>query len=171
MTPTYPRSPRGISTPETLNEARWRVTKHQVISVRVVEYQITNRETTGETYRLITTITDWQDALAPTWAAAYHHRREFEIALDEIETHQISHSRVLRWTFPHDRSRARRYRPRPVIVHPKPARYRPRKPKAPPTFPAYQIYDATQRVKTEILAYLNRKRAVRFFYGRRRVRR
>jgi hypothetical protein len=100
VTPTYPRSPRGISTPGTLNEARWRVTKHQVIIVRVVEYQITNRETTGEAYRLITTITDWQDALAPTWAAAYHHRREFEIALDEIETHQISHSRVLRWTFP-----------------------------------------------------------------------
>jgi hypothetical protein len=69
MTPTYPRSPRGINTPGTLNEARWRVTKHQVIIVRVVEYQTTNRETTGETYRLITTITDWEDALAPTWAA------------------------------------------------------------------------------------------------------
>ncbi len=29
-------------------------------------------------------------------AAAYHHRWEFEIALDEIETHQTAHSRVLR---------------------------------------------------------------------------
>ena len=89
-------TPNRISTPATLNEARWRAAKHQAIIVRVVEYQITDRDTNGETYRLITTITDWQQALAPDLAAAYHQRWEFEIALDEIETHQIAHSRVLR---------------------------------------------------------------------------
>ena len=61
-----------------------------------MEYQITDRDTAGETYRLITTITNWETALAPDLAAAYHQRWEFEIALDEIETHQIAHSRVLR---------------------------------------------------------------------------
>jgi hypothetical protein len=62
----------------------------------VLEYQITDRDTGGEVYRLITTITDWEHALAPDLAAAYHQRWEFEIALDEIQTHQIAHSRVLR---------------------------------------------------------------------------
>ena len=85
-----------ISTPATLGEARWRAAKHQTIIVRVVEYQITDRDTNGETYRLISTITNWETALAPDLAAAYHQRWEFEIALDEIETHQIAHSRVLR---------------------------------------------------------------------------
>lgn len=86
---------KGISTPATLNEARWRAATNQAILVRVIEYQITDRDS-GDPYRLITTITDWEDALAPDLAAAYHQRWEFEIALDEIETHQIAHSRVLR---------------------------------------------------------------------------
>jgi hypothetical protein len=89
-------TPKGIGTPATLGEARWRAANRQAVIVRVVEYQITDRDTNGETYRLITTITDWQEALAPDLAAAYHQRWEFEIALDEIETHQIAHSRVLR---------------------------------------------------------------------------
>lgn len=88
-------TPKGIGTPATLGEARWRTAAGQAIPVRVVEYQITDRPD-SEAYRLITTITDWQDALAPDLAAAYHQRWEFEIALDEIETHQIAHSRVLR---------------------------------------------------------------------------
>jgi hypothetical protein len=86
---------KGIGTPATLSEARWRAPAGQAILVRVVEYQITDRPD-SEVYRLITTITDWHDALAPDLAAAYHQRWEFEIALDEIETHQIAHSRVLR---------------------------------------------------------------------------
>jgi hypothetical protein len=89
-------TPKGIGTPATLGEARWRAANRQAVIVRAVEYQITDRDTNGETYRLITTITDWQEALAPDLVAAYHQRWEFEIALDEIETHQIAHSRVLR---------------------------------------------------------------------------
>jgi hypothetical protein len=88
-------TPKGIATPATLGEARWRAATGQAILVRVIEYQVTDRDT-GEVYRLITTITDWQQALSPDLAAAYHQRWEFEIALDEIETHQIAHSRVLR---------------------------------------------------------------------------
>jgi Insertion element 4 transposase N-terminal/Transposase DDE domain len=84
-----------VSTPATLGEAQWRAAKGQAVIVRVVDYQITDRDT-AEAYRLITTITDWAQALAPDLAAAYHQRWEFELALDEIETHQIAHSRVLR---------------------------------------------------------------------------
>ena len=88
-------TPKRITTPVTLGEARWRAAAGQAILVRVVEYQITDRDS-GEVYRLITTITDWREALSPELAAAYHQRWEFEIALDEIETHQIAHTRVLR---------------------------------------------------------------------------
>jgi transposase IS4-like protein/DDE family transposase len=88
-------TPKGVPTPTELGQARWRSATRQAILVRVVEYQVTDRDT-GEVYRLITTITDWQQALAPDLAAAYHQRWEFEIALDEIETHQIAHIRVLR---------------------------------------------------------------------------
>jgi len=86
---------KGIGTPATLGEARWRAATGQAILVRVVEYQITDRPD-SQVYRLITTITDWQAVLAPDLAACYQQRWEFEIALDEIETHQIAHSRVLR---------------------------------------------------------------------------
>ena len=83
------------STPTDLGQARWMAATGKAVIVRAVEYQITDRPD-SEIYRLITTITDWQAVLAPDLAACYHQRWEFEIALDEIETHQIAHSRVLR---------------------------------------------------------------------------
>lgn len=86
---------KGTSTPTDMRQARWMAATGQAVIVRAVEYQITDRPD-SEVYRLITTTTDWQEALAPDLAAAYHQRWEFEIALDEIETHQIAHSRVLR---------------------------------------------------------------------------
>jgi hypothetical protein len=88
-------TPKGVPTPTDLGQAKWRAATRQAILVRVVEYQVTDRDT-GEVYRLITTITDWRLALSGDLAAAYHQRWEFEIALDEIETHQIAHTRVLR---------------------------------------------------------------------------
>jgi Insertion element 4 transposase N-terminal/Transposase DDE domain len=88
-------TPKGVSTPTSMGEARWRVANRQAALVRVVEYQITDRPS-SEVYRLITTITDWRQALSGDLAAAYQQRWEFEIALDEIETHQIAHTRVLR---------------------------------------------------------------------------
>jgi hypothetical protein len=88
-------TPKGTPTPTSMGQARWRAAVGQAILVRVVEYQISDRPD-AETYRLITTITDWRAALSGDLAAAYAQRWEFEIALDEIETHQIAHSRVLR---------------------------------------------------------------------------
>jgi hypothetical protein len=88
-------TPKGVPTPAALGEARWRAAARQAVLVRVVEYQLTGRDA-SEPYRIITSITDWREALSPDLAAAYDQRWEFEIALDEIDTHQIAHTRVLR---------------------------------------------------------------------------
>ena len=66
------------------------------IPVRVVEYEVTNREGKGEIFCLITTIMDPEDATAADLAAAYHQRWEFESSLDEIKTHQRGRGGVLR---------------------------------------------------------------------------
>jgi hypothetical protein len=82
-------------------KAQWRLGKRRTvpdevrIPVRVVEYTVANRGG-DETIRLLTTIDDWQLAPAIELAALYQQRWEFELTLDEIETHQMSHSRVLR---------------------------------------------------------------------------
>lgn len=65
------------------------------IPVRVVEYRITNRDS-PEVIRLLTTLTDHQQYPAVQLAALYAERWEFEIGLDEIETHQIAGARLLR---------------------------------------------------------------------------
>lgn len=77
-----------------LGQAKVLASRGRAVIVRVVEYIIPDRS--NETYRLITTITDYTAILAPELAACYQQRWEFELALDEIETHQIGHSRVLR---------------------------------------------------------------------------
>jgi hypothetical protein len=66
------------------------------IPVRVVEYMVTNRGESTETIRLITSILDHNAAAAAELAALYQQRWEFELTLDEIETHQMPRSRVLR---------------------------------------------------------------------------
>jgi hypothetical protein len=66
------------------------------IPVRVIDYQIANRDTGGDIIRLVTSITDHELAPAAELAALYHERWEIELLLDEIETHQIASSRVLR---------------------------------------------------------------------------
>jgi hypothetical protein len=65
------------------------------IPVRVVEYRIGNRKS-PEVIRLVTTLLDHEHAPAVELAALYAERWEFEMGLDEIETHQIANSRVLR---------------------------------------------------------------------------
>ena len=65
-------------------------------TVRVVEYQITNRDTATDTIHLVTTITDPADVTAAELAAAYAQRCEFEISLAELETRQRGPLRVLR---------------------------------------------------------------------------
>jgi Insertion element 4 transposase N-terminal/Transposase DDE domain len=66
------------------------------VPVRVVEYMVTNRDETTETIRLITSILDPAEAPAVELAALYHERWEIELIFDEIETHQMAESRVLR---------------------------------------------------------------------------
>lgn len=66
------------------------------IPVRVVEYMVANRGEETETIRLITSITDPDVAPAAELAALYCERWEFELTLDEIETHQMPASKVLR---------------------------------------------------------------------------
>jgi len=63
---------------------------------RVIEYMIPNRGDDNETFCLITSILDWEDAPSYELAALYHERWEFELTLDEIEIHQLGHGRVLR---------------------------------------------------------------------------
>lgn len=65
-------------------------------TVRVVEYQIAGRDTSTDTIRLVTTITDPADVTAAELAAAYAQRWEFEISLAELETRQRGPLRVLR---------------------------------------------------------------------------
>lgn len=66
------------------------------LPVRVIEYEVTNREGKGEIFCLITTIMDPEDASAAELAAAYEQRWEFESGLDEIKTHQRGRGGVLR---------------------------------------------------------------------------
>lgn len=66
------------------------------VPVRVVEYMVTNREESTETIRLITTIMDPAEGTAVELAALYQQRWEFELTLDEIETHQMARSKLLR---------------------------------------------------------------------------
>ena len=66
------------------------------IPVRVIEYEVTNREGKGEIFCLITTIMNPGDASAAELAAAYQERWEFEYSLDEIKTHQRGRGGVLR---------------------------------------------------------------------------
>ncbi|WP_425550425.1 IS4 family transposase, partial [Actinopolymorpha pittospori] len=63
---------------------------------RVVEYHVDNGDGPSETFRLVTTILDHEDAPAVELAALYSERWEFEVALDEIEIHQLGQGRVLR---------------------------------------------------------------------------
>jgi Transposase DDE domain len=81
---------------------RRRIDRYE-IPVGVVDYTITNRgagpaggASGSETIRLVTSILDPQLAPAAELAALYHQRWEIEIALDELQTHQMGRPRVLR---------------------------------------------------------------------------
>ena len=66
-----------------------------LLEVRVIEYNIPNRDGKKEIIRLITTILDPAEATAAELAAVYHERWEQESVFDEIETHQRGGSTVL----------------------------------------------------------------------------
>lgn len=73
-------------------------TPGKTIEVRVIDYSITDRDGdgTGEPIRLVTSLLDHDEAPAIELAALYQQRWEFELALDEIQTHQLGRPRVLR---------------------------------------------------------------------------
>jgi hypothetical protein len=64
--------------------------------VRVIEYQVPDRDKTGELIALITTVTEMAAAPAPLLAQAYHERWEHETGNDQIKTHLRGPGKVLR---------------------------------------------------------------------------
>jgi transposase IS4-like protein/DDE family transposase len=79
------------------HRARGLDTVPQGPTVRVIEYDIANRDSqSGSPIRLITTILDPELVSAAELAAVYHQRWEFETSLAEIETRQRGSYRVLR---------------------------------------------------------------------------
>lgn len=72
----------------------WR--KIQPLRVRVIDYEISTGQDTSESYRLLTTLTDPDEAPAEGLAAAYHRRWEIESVFDELKTHQRGPRIVLR---------------------------------------------------------------------------
>lgn len=79
------------------HQARGLAAVPQGPTVRVIEYDITNRDTADRSpIRLITTIVAPEQATAAELAAVYHQRWEFESSLAEIETRQRGSYRVLR---------------------------------------------------------------------------
>lgn len=67
--------------------------------MRVVEYMVSNRADT-ETLRIASSIFDVEAAPAVELAALHQERWEFELTFDEVETHQMPKSRVLRSRLP-----------------------------------------------------------------------
>jgi hypothetical protein len=64
--------------------------------VRVIEYEIGDRDGTGELIALITTFTEMTGAPAPLLAEAYHQRWEHETGNGQIKTHLRGPGRILR---------------------------------------------------------------------------
>lgn len=69
-------------------------------TVRVVEYRLPGIEGAQDLYRLITTMTDADQAPAMELAALYHERWEIETAIGEIKTHLKGKNTVLRSRMP-----------------------------------------------------------------------
>jgi hypothetical protein len=65
-------------------------------TVRVIEYQVTDRDGDGEVITLVTTITDPRQAPAPLLAQAYHQRWEHEGGNAQLKTFLRGPGRVLR---------------------------------------------------------------------------
>ena len=67
------------------------------IPVRVIEYEVTNREGKGEIFCLITTMMGSRRTRVPlSWPQPTRNAGEFESSLDEIKTHQRGRGGVLR---------------------------------------------------------------------------
>lgn len=88
---------------ETLADQSWlgqvRPASHkddEPVTLRVVEYTIDDGRENPETYRLLTTILDPDEASATDLAKVYTDRWEIELSFDELKTHQRGPRTVLR---------------------------------------------------------------------------
>lgn len=72
----------------------WR--KVAPLRVRVIDYEVSTGQDTSHAYRLLTTLTDPDQAPAEDLAVAYHRRWEIESVFDELKTHQRGPRMVLR---------------------------------------------------------------------------
>jgi hypothetical protein len=70
----------------------------EYLVVRVITYTITDPALPGygETYRVLTTLLDQEQAPAHELTCAYHERWEIELVVDELDTHQRLAGRTLR---------------------------------------------------------------------------
>jgi hypothetical protein len=66
------------------------------VVVRVIDYTLDDGRPSDETYRLLTTILDPDDATAEDLAAAYAQRWELETIFDELKVHQRGPRTVMR---------------------------------------------------------------------------
>jgi len=64
--------------------------------VRVIEYEVPDRDGQDELIALVTTITDFREGLAPVLAAAYHRRWEHEGANAQLKTFLRGPGKILR---------------------------------------------------------------------------
>jgi len=64
--------------------------------VRVIEYDIPDRDGEGELIALVTTIADWTAAPAPVLAGGYHERWEHETANAQVKSVLRGPGRILR---------------------------------------------------------------------------
>jgi len=64
--------------------------------VRVIEYEVPDRDGQDELIALVTTITDFREGLAPVLAAAYHRRWEHETANAQLKTMLRGPGKILR---------------------------------------------------------------------------
>ncbi|HEY0716596.1 MAG TPA: hypothetical protein VGD68_03185 [Streptosporangiaceae bacterium] len=64
--------------------------------VRVIEYEVPDRDGQDELIALVTTITDLREGLAPVLAAAYHRRWEHEGANAQLKTFLRGPGKILR---------------------------------------------------------------------------
>lgn len=100
------KSNHGLAVDERFADGSYRSKLYEVVNfkrrgegvpVRVIEYTLTDPgRRTEERYRLLTTILDPAAGPADELAALYPQRWEFEIALDELKTHQRGPRVVLR---------------------------------------------------------------------------
>lgn len=81
---------------QRMKEGTIKITDLPGFYVRVVDYEVTDRGNGDETFSIVTTILDPDEANALELAAAYHERWEIELAIDEIKTHQRGPGIILR---------------------------------------------------------------------------